>query len=185
MVARQFPEGMGPARPPSGQGDPDSSWHQRATRWTERGQDIVLVVVGLALLALAAVILVWGVVEFFRGIPHLTLGVDTTNFLESMLLVLILVEIVHTVVLSLRSHALSPQPFLVVGLVVVIRKIILALGTHSGASTSQLAVYLGLVGVLVASLVALHLFGGARGPAIPLAGGRDGKPEGSVEGTVD
>ena len=72
-----------------------------------------------------------------------------------MLLVLILVEIVHTVVLSLRAHRLVAQPFIVVGLIAVIRRILFVLtpGSHITASTLELALLIGMVAVFVAGLM--------------------------------
>ncbi len=64
----------------------------------------------------------------------LTLTFAASDFLDKVLLVLILVEIVHTVVLSLQAHALSAQPFIVVGLVAVIRKILFTLSAGQSVS---------------------------------------------------
>jgi uncharacterized membrane protein (DUF373 family) len=123
----------------------------------EFAQDVVSSAVGLTLIVLAAAILVVGVVDFFRGIPHQSLTIEATDLLDNVLLVLILVEIVHTVVLSLRAHELVAQPFIVVGLVAVIRKILFALGSQQRTSVTQLGLYVGMAAVFVASLVAVQL----------------------------
>lgn len=75
-------------------------------------------------------------------------------------MVLILVEIVHTVVLSLRAHRLVAQPFIVVGLIAVIRRILLALtpGTKVSISNAELGLLIGMVAVFVAGLIAVNLF---------------------------
>jgi hypothetical protein len=62
-----------------------------------------------------------------------------TALLDEVLLVLILIEIVHTVVLSLHSHRLVAQPFIIVGLVALIRKILFILSGQKQVSTSLLA----------------------------------------------
>jgi uncharacterized membrane protein (DUF373 family) len=74
--------------------------------------------------------------------------------------VLILVEIVYTVVLSLQSHRLVAQPFIVVGLIAVIRKILLVLspGQDTKVTNSQLALLIAMVAVFVAGLIAVSLF---------------------------
>ncbi|MGO9560525.1 MAG: phosphate-starvation-inducible PsiE family protein [Acidimicrobiales bacterium] len=123
----------------------------------ERAQDVVSAAVGVTLVILAAIILVAGVVNFVRGLGNLSLTLDATDLLDEVLLVLILVEIVHTVVLSLRAHALSAQPFIVVGLVAVIRKILFALGSQERISVSQLLLYILMAAVFVGSLVAVQL----------------------------
>lgn len=48
----------------------------------------------------------------------------TAQFLDLILLILMLAEIIYTVTLSLRGAVLSPQPFLIVGLIAVIRRIL-------------------------------------------------------------
>jgi uncharacterized membrane protein (DUF373 family) len=70
-----------------------------------------------------------------------------------VLLVLILVEIMHTVVLSLRAHHLVTQPLLAVGLVAVIRKILFVLSSETTASTAELALLIGMIAVFVVALL--------------------------------
>jgi uncharacterized membrane protein (DUF373 family) len=48
----------------------------------------------------------------------------TAHFLDMILLILMLAEIIYTVTISLRGAVLSPQPFLIVGLIAVIRRIL-------------------------------------------------------------
>ena len=73
---------------------------------------------------------------------------------------LILVEIVYTVVLSLREHRLVAQPFIVVGLIAVIRRILFVLspGSHLRVTTSELALLIATVAVFVAGLIAVSRF---------------------------
>jgi len=130
----------------------------------ERAQDIVSIAVGVTLVALAATILVGGIVDFFRN-TSLGLTLDATDLLDAVLLVLILVEVVHTVVLSLRAHQLSAEPFIVVGLVAAIRKILFSLGSQQHVAVSLLGIYLAMVAVLVASLVAIRLLDRHAGAA--------------------
>lgn len=137
-------------------------WTRYTTSLTEHAQDVVSAIVAASLIVLAAGILIAGIVNFFttKG------GMESraTDFLDRMLLVLILVEIVHTVVLSLRAHALAAQPFIVVGLVAVIRKILFALGSQERLSATTLGIYVAMVAVFVAALVAIEVFGGRNRP---------------------
>lgn len=48
----------------------------------------------------------------------------TAQFLDLVLLILMLAEIIYTVTLSLSGAKLSAQPFLIVGLIAVIRRIL-------------------------------------------------------------
>ena len=120
----------------------------------ERTQDLVSVVVGVLLAGLAVVVLVLGVVDFFRDVAGGS-PVETAviNLLNRVLLVLILVEIMHTVVLSLRAHHLVTQPLLAVGLVAVIRKILFVLSSEEPVSTAELALLITMIAVFVAALI--------------------------------
>ncbi len=137
-------------------------WSRKSSSWTEHAQEIVSSAVAFSLIVLAAGILVASIVDFFTGAHKQGLEVAATDFLDKVLLVLILVEIVHTVVLSLRAHALAAQPFIIVGLVAVIRKILFALGSGQRISTPTLGLYIGMVATFVAALVAIEVWGGRR-----------------------
>jgi uncharacterized membrane protein (DUF373 family) len=122
----------------------------------EHAQDVVSIVVGVALILVSAALLIAGFVDFFRDLSHYGTVHASTSLLDQVLLVLILVEIVHTVVLSLRAHTLVPQPFIVVGLVAVIRKILFILANQVTVGTSQLALLIAMVAVFVAGLIAIN-----------------------------
>jgi uncharacterized membrane protein (DUF373 family) len=125
------------------------------TIWVlEHTQDLVSIVVGVLLAGLAVVVLVLGVVDFFRDVTSGS-PVETAviNLLNRVLLVLILVEIMHTVVLSLRAHHLVTQPLLAVGLVAVIRKILFVLSSEEPVSTAELALLIAMIAVFVAALI--------------------------------
>ncbi len=129
------------------------------TIWAlEHAQDLVSVIVGVLLVALAGVVLVAGIVDFFRNAMHGPLETSAVTLLDQVLLVLILVEIVHTVVLSLRAHHLVAQPLLAVGLVAVIRKILFVLSSETTASTSELALLIGMIAVFVVALLLVSRF---------------------------
>ena len=120
----------------------------------EHAQDLMSLIVGVLLVVLAAVVLVLGVVDFFRDVTtHGPVENAVVNLLNRVLLVLILVEIMHTVVLSLRAHHLVTQPLLAVGLVAVIRKILFILSSEATASTSELALLIAMIAVFVAALI--------------------------------
>ncbi len=122
-------------------------------------QDVVTAAVGIVLIALACVLLISGIVNSVDG--HWgSISAASPLLLDRVLLVLILVEIVYTVVLSLRQHRLVAQPFIIVGLIAVIRRILFVLtpGSSVTASTSQLALLLAMVAVFVAALIAVSRF---------------------------
>jgi uncharacterized membrane protein (DUF373 family) len=124
----------------------------------ENSQDYVAGVVGLILVVLAAVLIVSGAVTFVHDLVKHNVTAASTGLLDTLLLVLIVAEIVHTVVLSLRAHQLVAQPFIVVGLVAVIRRILLVLSGEAHVSTTELALYIAMVIAFVAGLIAVSRF---------------------------
>jgi uncharacterized membrane protein (DUF373 family) len=58
------------------------------------------------------------------GLSHWTVAAQTLGVLNQLLIMLMLVEILHTVRISIRSHVLVTRPFLVVGLIASIRRIL-------------------------------------------------------------
>jgi uncharacterized membrane protein (DUF373 family) len=94
-----------------------------------------------------------------------SIATDTLAVLDQLLLVLMLVEILHTVRISIHSHVLVTEPFLVVGLIASIRRmLVITLEAASltnngswardGASIFRASMYeLGLLGVLILILV--------------------------------
>jgi uncharacterized membrane protein (DUF373 family) len=97
------------------------------------------------------------------------------HVLDETLLVFMVVELLHTVRITLRDHALAAEPFLVVGLIAGVRRIlILTASSDSLQSGPQFFVYwvqlLLLIVLVVAMVVALFIW---RRSTIPL--GREPK----------
>src|SRR5437879_9117685 len=120
---------------------------------------VLLSITALAAIASAGKLL-------WDGISHWTIANETFRVLDQLLVVLMLVEILHTVRISIRSHILVTEPFLVVGLIASIRRILVitleaAALTKEGTWSTQGAnvifhssmIELGLLGLLVLVLV--------------------------------
>src|SRR6202047_2745673 len=119
---------------------------------------ILLFITALATIANAGKML-------WDGIAHWSIATQTLVVLDQLLVVLMLVEILHTVRISIHSHILVTEPFLVVGLIASIRRILVITleaatltkgGTWSaeGASIFRASMYeLGLLGLLILVLV--------------------------------
>lgn len=118
------------------------------------------------LILVSAVLLISGIADFVHALTSTrvltaeSIISAVTSLLDEVLLVLILIEIVHTVVLSLHSHRLVAQPFIVVGLIAVVRRILFVLtpGSQNTVSTSELALLVAMVAVFVAGLVVVSRF---------------------------
>jgi hypothetical protein len=102
----------------------------------------------------------------WEGLGQRSVAAQTLRALNEMLIVMMLVEILHTVRISIRSHMLAmTEPFLVVGLIAAIRRILVitleaaALGKEAwpaeGASSvlHSSTVEFGLLALLVLILV--------------------------------
>ncbi len=119
---------------------------------------VLLFVTALATSANAAKML-------WDGLGHWTIAAQTLVVLDQLLVVLMLVEILHTVRISIHSHFLVTEPFLVVGLIASIRRVLVITleaatltkgGTWSaeGASIFRASMFeLGLLGLLILILV--------------------------------
>jgi uncharacterized membrane protein (DUF373 family) len=93
------------------------------------------------------------------GLSHWTVAAQTLRVLNQLLIVLMLVEILHTVRISIRSHVLVTEPFLVVGLIASIRRILVitleaATLTKEGAWATE-----GSSGIFRSSMIELGLLG--------------------------
>ena len=102
----------------------------------------------------------------WAALSHWTVAAQTLRVLNQLLIVLMLVEILHTVRISIRSQVLVTEPFLIVGLIASIRRILVitleaATLTKEGAWATEGAngifrssmIELGLLGLLVLVLV--------------------------------
>ena len=124
----------------------------------EHAQDYVAVLVGLILVVLAVTVAISASVDFIHGLMHGPAPDAVVAFLGQVLLLLILAEILHTVVLSLRQHRLVAQPFIVVGLVAVIRKILFVLSGGKPPSDAQFGLLIAMLAAFVAGLIAVSWF---------------------------
>jgi hypothetical protein len=118
------------------------------------------------LLSITALVAIAGAARLlWDGLSHWTIAVETLRVLDQLLVVLMLVEILHTVRISIRSHILVTEPFLVVGLIASIRRILVitleasTLTKEGSWSTQGASIFrasmleLGLLGLLVLVLV--------------------------------
>ncbi|HUB02460.1 MAG TPA: phosphate-starvation-inducible PsiE family protein [Terriglobales bacterium] len=106
-----------------------------------------------------------GGLSLWSGIRTMSISAKAFEVLDRLLFVLMVVEILHTVSISIRSHILVTEPFLVVGLIASIRRILVITleastlakgGAWNGPSESIFRasmIELGLLGLLILILV--------------------------------
>jgi len=137
-------------------------------------EDVLYVALGVLLAAGALVLLADATLTFVANLIAGTLPARMVSLLDRVLLVLMFAEILYTVQVSFREHALVPEPFLVVGLIAAIRRVLVITAEFSDVKDAGSAqfratmVELGLLTVLslvlVVSLVLLR-----RRPEMPSA----------------
>ena len=97
---------------------------ERVARAFTRVEDLVYLGIGLLLAASAIALLIATGTLFVRSALEGMLASRVVVLLDQILLVFMVVEILYTVQISFREHALVPEPFLIVGLIAGIRRIL-------------------------------------------------------------
>lgn len=97
----------------------------RVSTWLSYGEDAIYVVTGGALGVTAAVILTSSAGLFLSAVRAGQLVERSVEILDALLLVLMIVEILHTIRVSILKHSLLAEPFLVVALIAGVRRILI------------------------------------------------------------
>ncbi|MGA7077853.1 MAG: phosphate-starvation-inducible PsiE family protein [Terriglobales bacterium] len=130
-----------------------------------KAEVVIYVVLALLLFITALATIADAGKMLWDGLVHWTIASETLQVLDQLLVVLMLVEILHTVRISIHSHILVTEPFLVVGLIASIRRVLVitleaATLTKSGTWSAEggsifraSMIELGLLGLLILILV--------------------------------
>jgi uncharacterized membrane protein (DUF373 family) len=142
-------------------------------KWVARGftavEDIVYVALGLILACFVFTLLASGFMDFIQSARKGELPTAIIGLLDQVLLILLIVELLYTVQVSFREHALVPEPFLLIGLISAIRRVLILtaeFGEHGKTHdvhqrfVVELGVLTVLIIVLVVSLVLMRKVGG-------------------------
>jgi uncharacterized membrane protein (DUF373 family) len=123
------------------------------------GFEVLLYTAVGVLLAVAAVFVLAGTFdEVWRGMSTHRGAVDTgVIVLDRVLLTLIIAELVYTLRFVLRTHEIAVEPFLYIGLIAVVRRILIVTAQFErplsgGRALTNLLLELGLLGFLAFSL---------------------------------
>jgi len=88
-------------------------------------EDVIFVGLGVLLAGTALYLLAAAAGHFGKHLFALTLtGEAVIKLIEELLLVLLVVEIQYTVQVSFREHTLAPEPFLIIGLIAAVRRVL-------------------------------------------------------------
>ncbi len=114
----------------------------------------MLILIAIVLIVLAVILLGSSVFTLVDSLLHGTVRDLAIDILDSVLLVMMTMEIVYTVTVSLEAHALVAEPFLIIGAIAAIRRILVI----TAESTKQVAdserfrstlIELGLLAIIV------------------------------------
>jgi uncharacterized membrane protein (DUF373 family) len=123
-----------------------------------RFESLLYAAVGVLLAVAAAFVLVGTVSGLVRAVVHGDGAVDSgVIVLDRILLALIVAELAYTLRFVVKTHEIAVEPFLYIGLIAVVRRILIVTaqlerGPHVGSAATNLLLELGVLGLLVPAL---------------------------------
>ncbi len=124
-------------------------------------EDIIFIGLGALLAGTAMYLLANASLNFSGHLIALNLtGPAVITLIEELLLVLLVVEILYTVQVSFREHTLAPEPFLLIGLIAAVRRVLVITAEQAELKNKgedvfrYLMIELGVLTVLIVALVA-------------------------------
>lgn len=123
--------------------------------------------IGLMLMAVCGILIYRTMLDLGGMVVDEDLLEASGRVLDNILFVIMVLEIAHTVIISYKEHVIRPEPFLVVGLIASVRRIlILTISTvelHMDEKMFRIAMIetgmlAGVILVLVVSIILLRKF---------------------------
>jgi uncharacterized membrane protein (DUF373 family) len=124
-----------------------------------RVEDVAYIALGLILAVSAMGLLGTVTLALGQALLAANLSEKIVGLLDQVLLILMIVEILYTVQVSFREHTLIAEPFLIVGLIAAVRRVLILTAEFSKpaevveAAFRNAMVELGLLTVLILALV--------------------------------
>jgi uncharacterized membrane protein (DUF373 family) len=129
-------------------------------------EDVVYLGLGILLSGCAIALLVSSGMMFVQDLMARSLTMNVVPLLDRLLLILLVIELLYTVRVSFREHGIIPEPFVLVGLIAAIRRVLVLTAEFAQLKDQtadvfqhliiELAVLTFLILALVASLVMLR-----------------------------
>ena len=122
-----------------------------------RVESVVLTLIAVVLAVLALLLLGSSVIAMYNALMEGQIRDLAIEILDSVLLVMMTMEIVYTVAVSLQSHTLVAEPFLIIGTIASIRRMLVITATSTETEHSPDIFHNTLIelGLLAATVVAL------------------------------
>lgn len=115
----------------------------------EHVEDSIYVLVGLLLAIAAALLIVSAAISAYNQFVHSVDALQVVvTLLDKGLVMFMVAELLHTVRITLREHTLAAEPFLIVGLIAGIRRV-LVLTAETTERTAQQGVELAILVALI------------------------------------
>jgi hypothetical protein len=89
------------------------------------GEDVIYLATAALLAATAVILLVATARSLLQALRTSAVMTESLKALDSLLLVLMIVELLHTIRLFLVEHLLVPEPFLIVALIAGVRRMLI------------------------------------------------------------
>lgn len=127
-------------------------------------EDIIYTGLGLLLAVYALALLVRGFHNFLQLVMGHAGISEIVDLLDQVLMILLVVELLYTVQVSFRTHGLVTEPFIVVGLISVIRRVLVLtaqlpqIALADEASFRHAAIELVLLTLMIVVLVGALIF---------------------------
>jgi phosphate starvation-inducible membrane PsiE len=142
-----------------GSRDVQKLWTSQAAKILGMAESVVLVLIGVALVLVAVLLLYSSMYDLNQAVREGVGAIEhkAIEILNTVLLVMMTMEIVYTVAISLQSHTLNAEPFLIIGVIAGIRRtlVITATSTDQEANPERFHNMLIELGLLAATVLAL------------------------------
>ena len=129
----------------------------RALAGLEVIEDVIYAIIALFLIGSGVLLLLGAGIDISKNFDVNNIHPLVVRVLDETLLVFMVVELLHTVRITLRDHTLAAEPFLIVGLIAGVRRILILTASsdtlHSGPDFVVYWVQLLLLIVLVVAMV--------------------------------
>src|ERR1700722_18334554 len=140
------------------------SWPHVGAHFLGRAESAVLILIGLVLVTLAVMMLGSSVLKLFHAAQEGRVHEEAIEILDGILLVMMTMEIVYTVAISLEAHPLVAEPFLIIGAIAAIRRMLVITATSTKDEHSAPEVFrntlieLGLLAfIVIAMAVSIYI----------------------------
>src|SRR5580658_4151651 len=108
-------------------------WTSRAAKLLGTSESVVLVLIGISLVLVALLLLFSGMYDLNAAVHQGPGEIEhkAIEILNTVLLVMMTMEIVYTVAITLESHTLNAEPFLIIGSIAAIRRMLVITATST------------------------------------------------------